>query len=60
MTDILRNGESQWVPNTWVAQGAAIDHRLQNWSTPQSIQHLHKWEHDWWDPDAKCPDPRGC
>lgn len=60
MSDILRNGESQWVPNTWVDQGAAIDYRLQNWNTPASIQHLHKWEHIWWDPDAKCPDAAGC
>lgn len=60
MTEILRAGESQWVPNTWVDQGASIDYRLQNWNTPMSIQHLHKWEHVWWDPDAKCPDQAGC
>jgi len=60
MVDILRGGESHWVPQTWVDQGAAIDYRLQGFNTPDSIQHMHNWEHGWWDPDAKCPDERGC
>ena len=60
MTEILREGTGHWVPNTWVDQGAAIDYRLQGFNTPDSIQHLHKWEHVWWDPDVACPDERGC
>ena len=60
MVDILREGEGHWVPNTWVDQGAAMDYRLQNFKTPDSIQHLHSWEYAWWDPDVACPDERGC
>jgi peptide/nickel transport system substrate-binding protein len=60
MVEILREGEGHWVPNTWVDQGATMDYRLQGFNTPDSIQHLHKWEHVWWDPDVACPDERGC
>ena len=60
MVDILREGEGHWVPQTWVDQGASIDYRLQGFNTPDSIQHLHNWEYTWWDPDAVCPDERGC
>ena len=60
MVDILRQGEGHWVPQTWVDQGASIDYRLQGFNTPDSIQHLHHWEHVWWDPDVACPDERGC
>jgi peptide/nickel transport system substrate-binding protein len=60
MVDILREGEGHWVPQTWVDQGASIDYRLQGFNTPDSIQHLHNWEYTWWDPDAACPDERGC
>jgi peptide/nickel transport system substrate-binding protein len=60
MVEILREGEGHWVPNTWVDQGATMDYRLQGFNTPDSIQHLHKWEHVWWDPNFACPDERGC
>jgi peptide/nickel transport system substrate-binding protein len=60
MVEILREGEGHWVPNTWVDQGATMDYRLQGFNTPDSIQHLHSWEYAWWDPDAVCPDERGC
>ena len=60
MVEILREGEGHWVPNTWVDQGAAMDYRLQNFKTPDSIQHLHSWDYVWWDPDVPCPDERGC
>ena len=60
MVEILRQGESHVVPNVWVGLGAAMDYRLQNWHLPQSTQHVHKWDHVWWDPEAACPDSRGC
>ena len=60
MVEVLRGGEAQWVPNTWVDQGTVMDYRIQNWNTPSSIQHLHKWEHFWWDPQAACSHAGGC
>ena len=60
MVEVLRGGEAQWVPNTWVDQGSMMDFRIQNWHAPTSIQHLHKWEHFWWDPQAACPHKGGC
>ena len=60
MVEILRGGEGQWVPQTWVDQGASIDYRIQGFNGPDSIQHLHNWEYVWWDPEIACPDERGC
>ena len=60
MVDILRKGESHWVPIVWESMGGAHDYRIQNYHVPQTIQQVLKWEHVWWDPDAVCPDPAGC
>jgi ABC-type transport system substrate-binding protein len=60
MVDILRKGESHWIPIVWESMGGAHDYRIQNYHVPQTIQQVLKWEHIWWDPDAVCPDPAGC
>jgi len=60
MAEVLRADNPHWVPNTWVDQGSLMDYRIQNFHAPTSIQHLHKWEHFWWDPDAVCPDGNSC
>ena len=60
MVEILRRGESHWVPIVWESMGAAHDYRIQNYHTPKTIQQVLKWDQVWWDPDAVCPDPAGC
>ena len=50
--EILRQGETHWVPTIWRDMGMVYDHRLQNWLTPLSGELTLKWEHVWWDPDA--------
>ena len=57
---ILRKGESHLVPAVRFDQGGLMDYRIQNYTVPGSIQLVHKLEHIWWDPDAKCPSPKGC
>ncbi len=60
MVDILRKGESHWVPLVWESNGGVHDYRIQNYTVPATIQQVLKWEHVWWDPDAKCPVEGGC
>ena len=60
MVEILRKGESHWIPIVWESMGGAHDYRIQNYHVPQTIQQVLKWEHVWWNPDAVCPDPAGC
>jgi peptide/nickel transport system substrate-binding protein len=53
--DILRQGESHWVPLTWGFSGGMMDYRLQNFHVPGSEQIVKHFEHIWWDPDAPLP-----
>ena len=52
---ILRRGESHWVPVSWGNSGALMDYRLQGYVVPESEQILKQWESIWWDPDAQIP-----
>ena len=52
---ILRKGESHWVPVSWGNSGALMDYRLQGYVVPESEQILKQWEAIWWDPDAQIP-----
>ena len=60
MVEILRKGESHWIPIVWESNVGLHDYRIQNYHVPQTVQQILKWEHVWWDPDAVCPDPAGC
>ena len=53
MRDILRKGESHWVPVAFMTNGGAYSCHMQNVVAPPTIQIAHKWEHVWWD-DAAC------
>ena len=57
--DVLHEGNSHVVPLWWNSSGATFDYRLRNWYSPQTVQLIHKWEHVWWDPDAKMPTTPG-
>ncbi len=59
-TELLQKGESHFVPLVWGQEGGGMDYRLQNYTLAPTNQFLRKWDHVWWDPDAKCPDPAGC
>ena len=52
MTEILRKGESQWVPVAFMTNGGAYSCHMQNVVAPPTIQIAHKWEHVWWDEGA--------
>lgn len=60
MVEILRRYEGHWIPMVWESMGGAQDYRIQNYVVPMTIQQVLKWDHIWWDPAAKCPDPAGC
>ena len=60
MVDILHKGESHVVPLVRFDQGGLMDYRIQGYHVPTSIQLVHSWDQVWWDPDAECPDERGC
>jgi len=60
VTELLQKGESHFVPLAWAREGGAMDYRIQNYTVAPTNQFLRKWEHVWWDPDAKCPDAAGC
>ena len=60
ITELLQQGESHFVPLVWAQEGGGMDYRLQNYTLAPTNQFLRKWDHVWWDPDAKCPDPAGC
>ncbi|PKB82244.1 MAG: hypothetical protein BZY88_05135 [SAR202 cluster bacterium Io17-Chloro-G9] len=60
IVDILRKGESHLMPMVRFDQGGLMDYRIQNYTVPGSIQLIHKKEHIWYDPDAKCTHPKGC
>ena len=47
------------VPLWWNSSGATFDWRLRNWHAPQTVQLVHKWDHVYWDPDAKKPTSPG-
>ena len=55
MVEILRKGESHYLPVVWLHAGGALDYRMKNYHAPKTIQLVHKWEHVWFDPDAKVP-----
>ena len=55
--EILREGESTFVPMTWGYSGALLDYRLQGYNVPESEQQIKMWEGLWWDPDAELPPP---
>ena len=52
MVEILRRGESHWVPLNWQKPGGAMDCHIQNYTVPLTIQLVNKFEHIWWDEDA--------
>ena len=52
IVDILRTGESHWVPLAFMTNGGAYSCHMQNVVAPPTIQIAHKWEHVWWDEDA--------
>ena len=52
MVEILRRGESHWVPINWQKPGGAMDCHIQNYKVPLTIQLVNKFEHIWWDEDA--------
>ena len=52
MVDILRKGESHWVPLAFMTNGGAYSCHMQNVVAPPTIQIAHKWEHVWWDEGA--------
>ena len=52
MVEILRQGESHWVPINWQKPGGAMDCHIQNYQVPLTIQLVNKFEHIWWDDDA--------
>ena len=58
--EILRKGEGHAVPFLWRETGGLMDYRLQNFHIPTTPQIINKWDHIWWDPDAKCPVDGGC
>ncbi len=58
--DILRKGEGHMIPVLWRETGGLMDYRLQNFHIPTTPQIINKWDHIWWDPDAKCPVDGGC
>ena len=60
MVEILHKGESHVVPLVRFDQGGLMDYRIQGYHVPTSIQLIHSWDQVWWDPDAECPDEKGC
>jgi ABC-type transport system substrate-binding protein len=52
MVEILRKGESHWVPLNWQKPGGAMDCHIQNYVVPMTIQLANKFEHIWWDESA--------
>ena len=57
--DVLHEGQSHIVPLWWNSSGATFDYRLRNWHAPMTVQLVHKWDHVYWDPDAKMPTTPG-
>lgn len=53
--EILRKGESHWVPGVWGYSGGLMDYRLQGFKIPELDQTVKHWEATWWDPDAVKP-----
>ena len=51
MVEILRKGESHWIPLAFMTNGGAYSCHIKNVVAPPTIQIAHKWEHAWWDPD---------
>ncbi len=60
IVEILHKGESHVVPLMRFDQGGLMDYRIQGYHVPTSIQLVHSWDQIWWDPDAECPDEKGC
>ena len=55
VVEILRKGESHWVPGIWGYSGGLMDYRLQGYNVPELDQTVKHWEATWWDPDAVKP-----
>ncbi len=55
VVDILRKGESHWVPLLWGSSGGLMDYRLQGYNIPELDQTVKHWEATWWDPDVPKP-----
>ena len=55
VVEILRKGESHWVPGIWGYSGGLMDYRLQGYNVPELDQTVKHWEATWWDPDAIKP-----
>ena len=55
VVEILRKGESHWVPGIWGYSGGLMDYRLQGYNVPELDQTVKHWEATWWDPDAIQP-----
>ena len=55
VVEILRKGESHWVPGIWGYSGGLMDYRLQGYNVPELDQTVKHWEATWWDPGAIQP-----
>ena len=55
VVEILRKGESHWVPGIWGYSGGLMDYRLQGYNVPELDQTVKHWEATWWDPGAVKP-----
>ena len=58
--DILYQGESHLIPILMGGNAGVLDYRLQNYHEAPITHVYHRWDHMWWDPEAPCPDSRGC
>jgi len=51
MVEILRKGESHFVPLVWAYSEGMLDHRIRNYHLGPTYHMRHKWDQVWWDPD---------
>jgi peptide/nickel transport system substrate-binding protein len=55
IVEVLKEGESQFVPMIWLSAGGALNVKIRNWhagATTPNYQTVHKLEHIWFDPNA--------
>ena len=50
--EVLREGQSQWVPTSWGYSGAVVDYRLRGYNVPELEQLIKHWEAIWWGPEV--------
>ena len=59
IADILHQGESHYVPIYWNNRYGSYDYRLQNFKPPYHPHTIWRYDHVWWDPNAKNFGPDG-